>query len=503
MSIPLASASPSAVGELALVVLAAGGGTRMRSILAKPLHLVAGLPMVTHVLRAGAAAEPATTVLVVGTATMDLASRLGVDAGVVTARQHPPRGTGDAVRLALPHVGDARWALVVFADHPLLDGATVRALVDGARSSGALATLLTCVVPQAAGYGRIARDAAGRVTGIVEHADDDPARRVGATEINSGMMVLDVAWAREAAERLVPSEASGEYYLTDLVGLAVGAVGSADERWPVASVAAPAEVALGVNDRLQLAAAEAVVRDRIRRRLMLAGVTLQGPETIFVDEDVQVGADTTLLPFTTLLAGTRIGDGCTVGPQATIERSTLGDGVLVRSSTLVGAVVADGADVGPYAHLRPGTVVGIGAHIGNYAELKNAEIGARAKIGHVSYVGDASVGEEANIGAGTIVANFDGRAKHRTEIGAGAFIGSDTVLRAPVRVGTRAITGAGSVVTRDVPDGATAVGVPARVIRWADVSESTARRGEIASGGRSEGEARGAAPAGDEPKGDA
>ncbi len=436
----------------------------MRSLLPKPLHPVAGLPMASHVLRAGAAANPATTVLVVGNAAPDLADRLGVGDTVVSVRQDPPRGTGDAVARALAAVGRARWVLVLYADHPLLDAGTVTALVAGARAAEARVTVLTCALPDAGSYGRMVRDGAGRVTGIVEKADDDPDARRGAAEINSGMMVLDAAWAREALAGLAPSPATGEYYLTDLVGLAV-AGHAKGEPWPVATVAAPPEVATGVNDLTQLAAAEAVVLARVRRRLMLGGVTLRGPETIFVDEDVVVGPDTTILPFTTLLGGTRIGAGCTVGPHATLERSTLGDGVTVRASTLTDATVADGADVGPYAHLRAGAVIGPRAHIGNYAELKNARVGAAAKIGHVSYVGDASVGERANIGAGTIVANYDGRAKHHTEIGDDAFIGSNTVLRAPVRVGARSTTGASSFVNRDVPDDTLVVGVPARPAR--------------------------------------
>jgi bifunctional UDP-N-acetylglucosamine pyrophosphorylase/glucosamine-1-phosphate N-acetyltransferase len=456
---------PSATGGdgVALVLLAAGQGTRMRSALPKPLHPVAGLPMVSHVLRAGAGARPDRTVLVVGRETRDLVDRLGADPPPASVLQDPPLGTGDAVRRALDAVGDAAWIVVLYADHPLLTAAAVERLVSGARAARARVTVLTALLPDAAAYGRIDRDPDGHPTRIVERKEDEPARRVGPTEINSGMMVLDAAWARDALARLRPSTASGEYYLTDLVALAVADGVGPSGAWPVATVAAEAEVALGVNDRVELAAADAVARDRIRRRLMLAGVTLVGPETIFVDEGVTVGAETTILPFSCLSGGTVVGAGCTIGPHAVVVDSRIGDGVVVQSSTVEASTIADGADVGPYAHLRAGTEIGPRVHVGNYAELKNARLAEGVKVGHFCYLGDVTIGAETNIGAGTVVANFDGARKHQTEIGADAFIGSDTVLRAPVRVGDRARTGAGSVVTRDVPDDALAIGVPARI----------------------------------------
>ena len=459
-------------GDTAVVVLAAGQGTRMRSGLPKPLHQVAGLPMVSHVLRAAAGAMPTTTVLVVGRDTRDLADHLDLPQPVVTVVQDPPQGTGDAVRRALDIVGEARWLVVLFADHPLLTSEAVSRLLAGAQAARARVTILTAVVSDAAGYGRVERDERGRVVAIVERRDDAPGRRVGSAEINSGMMALQAAWAKDALSRARPSPATGELYLTELVALAVADGADRAGDWPVAAVQVEPDIALGINDRIELAAADAVARDRIRRRLMTDGVTLVGPETIFVDEGVTVGQDTTIYPFTYLHAGTVVGTRCSVGPHAVIAGSRLGDDVVVRASTVEDSTVSSGADVGPYAHVRGGSEVGPRGHVGNYAELKNARLGEGVKVGHFSYLGDVTIGSETNIGAGTVTANYDGVRKHATAIGERAFIGSDTILRAPVRVGDGARTGAGSVVTRDVPDAATAVGVPARVIR---VGESRSR----------------------------
>ena len=435
----------------------------MASALPKPLHPVAGLPMVSHVLRAGAAARPVVTVLVVGEETRDLAAWLELTDAVTPVLQHPPRGTGDALRAALPAIPEVGWLVVLFADHPLLTSQAVADLLAGARAARARVTILSARLPDPLGYGRIERDGAGRPVRIVERKDDAPERRVGPTEINSGMMALDAAWTREAVARLTPSPATGELYLTELVALAVADGAGGDGAWPVATVEGEPAVALGINDRAELAAADAVARERIRQRLLAGGVSLVGPETIFVDEGVEVGPDTTLLPFSCLRAGTTIGARCEIGPHATVARSRLGDEIVVQASTVEDSTIADGADVGPYAHLRGGTEIGPRVHVGNYAELKNARLAEAVKVGHFSYLGDATVGAGTNIGAGTVTANFDGERKHATTIGAGAFIGSDTILRAPVRVGDGARTGAASVVTRDVPDGAMVVGIPARV----------------------------------------
>jgi bifunctional UDP-N-acetylglucosamine pyrophosphorylase / glucosamine-1-phosphate N-acetyltransferase len=250
-----------------------------------------------------------------------------------------------------------------------------------------------------------------------------------------------------------------------------------DARWPVETVKAPITAALGVNDRLELAQAETLAWARNRERAMLAGVTMRLPETIIMDDDVEIGADSVILPNTMLLGRTRIGSGATIGPDAVITNCILGDGVVVRHSTLTDVEVGDGSDVGPYAHLRGGTRVASGAHIGNFAEIKNSVLASGVKVGHFSYLGDARIGADTNVGAGTITANYDGVNKHRTEIGERVFLGSDTILRAPVRLGDDARTGAGSVVTKDVAPGATVVGVPARQIRRRPVSASNDEEG--------------------------
>jgi bifunctional UDP-N-acetylglucosamine pyrophosphorylase/glucosamine-1-phosphate N-acetyltransferase len=354
---------------------------------------------------------------------------------------------------------------VLFADHPLLTPATMRALVDEANASRALVTMLSTEVDDAGGYGRVQRDSERRVTGIVERKDDRSEERTGLVEINSGMMVLDATWARAALDRLTPSPASGEYYLTELVSLAIADGPTSGGQWPVTTVSASPEVALGINDRRELAVADGILRARIRERLMREGVTMVGPETTFVDIDVVIGPDTTVHPFSLIQGDTVIGRDCTIGPHAVISNSRLGDAVTVRASTVIESVIGDGSDVGPYSHLRPGTELGSGVHIGNFGELKNAKLADGVKSGHFSYLGDTTIGPETNIGAGTITANFDGAAKHQTTIGAAAFIGSDAILRAPVRIGDRAVIGAGSVVTKDVPADAVAVGVPARLVR--------------------------------------
>jgi bifunctional UDP-N-acetylglucosamine pyrophosphorylase / glucosamine-1-phosphate N-acetyltransferase len=463
--------------EIALVVLAAGSGTRMRSALPKPLHPIAGKPMLWHVLAAASAAEPVSTTVVVNPTLILHPAWVEANFGVRTVEQTDPRGTGDAVRLALTGLPATKRILILFADHPLLTKETVARLVARARKSKALVTMLTCDVDPIGSYGRVERGSGGEIRRVIERKDDDSELRRGAGEINSGMMVVDGTWARDAISQIAESPVTNEYYLPELVRIAAQ-TGDDASSWPVQSVRGEVADLAGVNDRVELAQADASIRERIRRRHLLAGVTLIGAETIFIDEDVEIGVDSVINPFSVLQGRTHIGARCEIGPHSVLRNARVADGVRVLSSHVYESSIAPGADVGPFSHLRSGASIGPSAHLGNFVEVKNSVIESDVRIGHVSYIGDAHIGPRTNIGAGAITCNFDGVAKHRSEIGEDVFIGSDTMLIAPVVVGDGARTGAGAVVTRDVPGGATVVGVPAHVIHRNDAIQADEKSGE-------------------------
>lgn len=449
--------------RIAVAILAAGKSTRMASAVPKHLHDLAGKSIFDRVLDAGLASSPQRIIAVVSPPLADHLTTHDKTDRFQTIVQDPPRGTADAVRVALDGAPDCDLLVSLLGDSPLLTGDVIQRLVDKALATGALVTLLTCVLDDAAAYGRIERDDLQRVTRIVERSQEVPQLRQGPTEINSGIMVLDARWARNALGLVKLDIARGEYLLTDLIELAV-AQHEEGEDWPVSVVIEHEDVAVGVNDRAQLADATSIAHRRIRERHMAQGVTIVGPETVFIDEHVEIAPDTTILPFTIISGRTSIGRACVIGPHAVLDTAIIGDRVAIRSSTITRSRVDEGSDVGPYSHLRDGTHVGPNVHIGNFAEMKHSIIEERAKIGHVSYLGDATVGEGANIGAGAITANFDGRTKHPTTIGKESFVGSDTVFVAPVRMGDGARTGAGAVVKGDIADGQTVVGVPARPI---------------------------------------
>lgn len=436
------------------VVLTAGQGTRMKSRLPKVLHLVAGVPMVSHVTRAAREAGCWRVIAVVGHGGERVAEALAGE--VETVHQREQLGTGHALAQSEAAARGAEHLLVLHGDVPLTRPETLRRTMAAHLESDADLTLLTAVVDDARAYGRVRRDADGRVLEVVEAVDLEPGEGPGG-EINAGIYCFRASWIWPRLAS-VPRSPSGEYYLTHLVGLA-----SREGARIVTVVADDPTEALGVNDRLELAEADRIMRDRIRRFHMLNGVTLIDPPTVYIDADVTIGQDSVIGPNVTLAGKTRIGADARIGPGSVVRDSVIGDRCHVELSVVEEATLEDDVDCGPYSHLRPGAYLCRGVHVGNFAEIKNSRVGRNTKMGHFSYLGDAEVGEDVNIGAGTITCNFDGVRKHRTVIGDGAFIGSDTMLVAPVRVGRNARTAAGSVVNRDVPDGKLAVGAPARI----------------------------------------
>jgi len=445
------------------VVLAAGQGRRMQSELPKVLHQLCGQPLLAYVLDTLAAAGCPPPILVVGHGAD--AVRAAVAGPAEFVEQREPRGTGHALMQALPRLQDPGPVLVLYGDTPLLQPATIRQLLELHRRTGAAATMLTAALDDPAGYGRVVRGPDGGVARVVEEADASPDE-ARLREVNAGTYVFEPAALREALAALRPDNAQGEYYLPDTIAWLL------ERGRRVSALQVDAAQAMGVNSRRELAAAEAVMRARILERLMDAGVTIVDPAATYVHAGVRVGRDTVIKPQSYLEGGTVVGSGCTIGPQAHLVDAALADRVTVVASTVVQSEVGEGTTIGPYSRLRPGARIGRFVEIGNFAEIKNATVGDYTKVHHMSYLGDARVGTRVNIGAGTVTCNYDGRRKHETVIEDGAFIGSDTMLIAPVRIGRGAVTGAGSVVNKDVPPGGVAVGVPARVIRYvsADVA---------------------------------
>ncbi len=435
--------------EVHVVILAAGQGTRMKSRLPKVLHPVAGRSMIAHVLRTAAALSPATTTLIVGHQADTVRDRLRSISGLQFAVQEPQRGTAHALQQAEPMLSGRTGTLVLLSgDVPLLTSATLDRLLQTHRAAGAAATVVTAIVERPYGYGRIVRTG-GRLARIVEERDASPVERQ-IHEINSGIYAFDLAPLFDALRTVASKNAQGEYYLTDLVGI------YRRRKLPLDTftVDNPAEIR-GVNSRSELAEVSAIVRQTKNEELMAAGVTIVDPATTYIDPDVQVGADTVIHPGVVLEGQTRIGAACEIQAYVRVADSEIGERVVINSYCLiVGARVADGASVGPFAHLRPETEIGQGAKVGNFVELKKTTLGPGSKANHLAYLGDATIGANVNVGAGTITCNYDGKTKHQTVIEDGAFIGSDSQLVAPVRVGKGAYVGAGSSITEDVPAGA-------------------------------------------------
>jgi bifunctional UDP-N-acetylglucosamine pyrophosphorylase/glucosamine-1-phosphate N-acetyltransferase len=452
---------------LDIVVMAAGLGTRMRSRQAKVLHRLGGRPLISHVCRTAALLAPDGFVVIVGHQAEEVeaavrATRLQDSAALPEPRfalQREQLGTGHAVQQAADLLSGGT-VVVLSGDVPLVEATTLQSLLDAHHSGGYSATLLSTKLANPTGYGRIVRGPADDFRRIVEQRDATEAERA-IDEINAGIYAFSADALVPALRSLSNANAQGEYYLTDVLGSLV----AEGRHVGVMRHDDPHEV-LGINTRLDLADSEARLRTRTLERLMLAGVTIVDPATVYVDDTASIGRDTTLLPGVVIQGATSIGEECTIGPWAHLVDANLGDHVVVRGSTSIeGARVAGGAVVGPFARLRPGAELAENVHVGNFVEVKNSTLGKGTKANHLTYLGDAEIGAGVNVGAGTITCNYDGKRKHKTTIEDGVYVGSDTMLVAPVRVGRGSKTGAGSVVTRDVPERSLAVGAPARVIR--------------------------------------
>jgi bifunctional UDP-N-acetylglucosamine pyrophosphorylase/glucosamine-1-phosphate N-acetyltransferase len=432
--------------QAAAIVLAAGEGTRMRSALPKVAHEVLGVALVRWVVEAVRTAGIERVVTVVGHGA-EAVSALVTDTETVV--QEAQLGTGDAVRAAAAAFEGFDGPVVVLSgDVPLVRPETIAALVGSWRASGAGCTLLTAFIPDPAGYGRVVRDEAGFVTGIVEQKDLAPGQ-LDICECSVGIYCFDSRALFDALAHITPANAQGEYYLTDVIALLHG-----EGRRVTGVVLDDVDESHGVNTRVQLAAVGRILQRRINERHMLDGVTMTDPDLVWVGPQVSIGRDVVIEPMTTISGATRVGEGAHIGPNTRIVDAAIGAGATVEQSIVRGATIGERATVGPNAFLRPGTVLGAGSRAGSFVEVKNSTIGEGSKVPHLSYIGDATIGTSVNVGAGSITCNYDGREKRRTVIGDGAFIGSDTMLVAPVVIGEGAVTGAGSAITKDVPAGA-------------------------------------------------
>ena len=434
-----------------MLVMAAGEGTRMRSSLPKMLHPVCGRPMVAWPILAAREAGAGRVAAIVSP-NQDIAGGLPDQVQLVTQPQ--PDGTGGAIRAALPLIEESETVLVLSGDVPLLSATTISSLLEAHASSGAAATMLTIELDEPGSYGRVVRAASGEVERVVEAkaAGDATAEELAIREVNAGTYAFQAGPLAAALAGLANDNAQGEYYLPDVFP-ALREAGHA----VAAHIADDLAVTMGVNNRADLAAVETEARRRILEAHMLAGVTVVDPSSTWVDAEVEIAADARIEPGTSLRGQTSIGTGSTVGPLSTLIDTRLGEGVMVPHSYLVECDVRDGAQVGPFAYLRPGALLEPGAKAGTFVEIKNSSIGEGAKVPHLAYVGDAEIGAGSNLGAGTITANYDGFRKHRTVVGENARVGVDTMLIAPVEVGDSAYTGAGAVIKDDVPAGSLAV----------------------------------------------
>ena len=444
------------------IILAAGKGTRMKSRLPKALHPICGKPMTRYIIDACKSSGIEDCIVVIGHGAEQVRQGLGDD--VRYAVQTERLGTGDACKRALELLGDADVdVLVLPGDTPLVSSEVLSQIISEHSASGDEATVLTTILEDAGHYGRVIRTSGGSVQRIVEAKDASPEERQ-VREINTAIYCFRLPALRQYLGKITPANAQGEYYLTDVIGLMVG-----DGHKVGAVVSEDPNVVLGINNRVDLAYLTGIIRIQVLERLMLDGVTVIDPSSTFVDIDVQIGQDTTIYPNTVIEKGSRIGEGCTIGPSTRLVNVQAGNDVTILFSNIVDSAIGDGTKVGPFANIRPGCRIGSGTNIGDFVEAKNSVIGDRVSMAHLTYVGDAEVGDDTNIGAGTITCNYDGFEKHRTVIGRNVFIGSNVTMIAPVTVGDGALVAAGSVVTEDVPGDALAIARSRQTVKegWA------------------------------------
>lgn len=444
--------------KITAILLAAGQGTRMKSNLPKVLHPVAGKPMIWHALHAIHESTTEKPLVVVGHGAEEVKKYLGDSA--LTVLQEPQLGTGHAVMQAETALkGNADLVVVCYSDMPLLRGETLKKLVETQKNNTGPISMLTVLSNDARGFGRVVRRADGTVESIVEEYVAT-AEQLQINELNVGGYCFDGKWLWDALKRIPKNPKKGEYYLTDLIELAVK-----DDRAVQAVMLEDAEETIGVNTRVHLSEVEIAMRRRINHGHMLNGVTMPDPDSVYIEADVKIGMDTVIQPNTYLHGQTEIGEGNLIGPNSIIRDTKIGNGCKVLASVLEGAVLEDDVDMGPFARLRKGAHLGNHVHMGNFGEVKDSYLADGVKMGHFSYIGNAQIGSNTNIGAGTITCNYDGEKKHPTEIGEDVFIGSDTMLVAPLKIGAGARTGAGSVVTKNVAEDTLVVGMPARAVK--------------------------------------
>ena len=444
--------------KVTAVLLAAGQGTRMKSDLPKVLHPLCGRPMLWHVLEALKSAATEKPVVIVGHGAEAVQNYLGDSADCVL--QEPQLGTGHAALQAEPLLrGKTDLVIVTYADMPLLRGETFQQLVETQRLNPGPLTLLTVIADDPRGFGRIVRKPDGTVQAIVEEYVATPEQQQ-IKELNVGAYCFRAGWLWDALHRIEKNPKKGEYYLTDIVEIAVR------DNLPVQAVVHEDFIeTIGINTRVHLSEAEAALRMRINRGHMLNGVSMMNPEVTYIDAGVKIGRDTLVMPNTFIHGSTEIGEGNVIGPNAIIRDTKIGNRCKILASVMEGAVLEDDVDMGPFARLRKGAHLKNHVHMGNFGEVKDSTLHEGVKMGHFSYIGNANIGANTNIGAGTITCNYDGEKKYPTEIGEDAFIGSDTMLVAPLKLGAGARTGAGAVVTKNVPEDTLVVGMPARAIR--------------------------------------